>query len=102
LSTKRIKKEVYVKKFAAWIKSHDKKHRAIAEKLGISTSTMHQILKQGRMPSILVAYEIERYTHGAITLYDWIDGSKEGKKERQVEKQTSKVTCSGSNTFKEN
>lgn len=60
-------------KFAEWIKNNDKKQRGIAEKLGISTSTLHDILRQGQIPSLKVAYEIEKYTKGAITLYDWID-----------------------------
>lgn len=60
-------------KFADWVKSNDKKQRGVAEKLKISTSTLHDILRNGQMPSLKVAYEIEKYTKGAITLYDWID-----------------------------
>jgi transcriptional regulator with XRE-family HTH domain len=62
-----------VNKFATWMKSHDKKQRGVAEKLGISTSTLHDILRKDQMPSLKLAYEIEKYTKGAITLYDWID-----------------------------
>ncbi len=60
-------------KFADWVRSNDKKQRGVAQKLGISTSTLHEILRKGQMPSLKVAYEIEKYTKGAITLYDWID-----------------------------
>lgn len=60
-------------KFAEWIKSNDKKQRGVAQKLGISTSTLHEILKNGRMPYLKLAYEIEKYTRGAITVYDWLD-----------------------------
>lgn len=60
-------------KFYDWIKKNDKKQRGIAEKIGISPATLHEILRTGRMPSLKVAYEIEKYTQGQITLYDWID-----------------------------
>ena len=60
-------------KFAEWVQNNDKKQRGIALKIGISTSTLHQILRSGLMPSLRVAYEIEKYTKGAITLYDWLD-----------------------------
>lgn len=60
-------------KFANWMKSNDKKQRGVAEKLKISTSTLHDILRKGQIPSLKLAYEIEKYTKGAITLYDWID-----------------------------
>lgn len=60
-------------KFLLWIKDNDKKQRGVAEKLGISTSTLHDILRKGQLPSLKLAYEIEQYTKGAITLYDWID-----------------------------
>ena len=67
------KKRNKVNKFAEWMKSNDKKQRGVAEKLGISTSTLHDILRKGQMPSLKLAYEIEQYTKGAITVYDWID-----------------------------
>jgi transcriptional regulator with XRE-family HTH domain len=71
---KLIKKRNMPNKFASWMKSQDKKQRGVAEKLGISTSTLHDILKKGQMPSLKLAYQIEIYTKGAITLYDWVDG----------------------------
>jgi transcriptional regulator with XRE-family HTH domain len=62
-----------VNKFCEWIKNNDKKQRGVAEKLGISTSTLHDILRNGQMPSLRLAYEIEKYTKGTITVYDWFD-----------------------------
>ena len=62
------------------MKNNDKKQRGVAEKIGISTSTLHDILRKGQMPSLLVAYEIEKYTRGAVTIYDWIDQRREKKK----------------------
>lgn len=74
-------------KFALWIESQDKKQRGVAQKLGISTSTLHDILRQGQMPSLRLAYEIEKYTKGAITVYDWLDGDA-----RSEKKTMSKIT----------
>lgn len=62
-------------KFANWIKVNDKKQRGVAEKLGISASTLHDVLRKGQMPSLKLAYEIEQYTRGVITVYDWIDNA---------------------------
>lgn len=64
-------------KFAEWMKNNDKKQRGVAEKIRISTSSLHDILKKNQMPSLIVAYEIEKYTHGAVTVYDWIDQQSE-------------------------
>lgn len=55
------------------MKCNDKKQRGVAEKLKISTSTLHDILRKGQMPSLRLAYDIEQYTKGSITVYDWID-----------------------------
>jgi DNA-binding XRE family transcriptional regulator len=71
------KKRDKVNKFADWMKSNDKKQRGVAEKLHISTSTLHDILRKGQLPSLKLAYEIEKYTKGAVTVYDWIDQEQE-------------------------
>jgi DNA-binding XRE family transcriptional regulator len=73
-----------VNKFAEWVKNNDKKQRGVAEKLGISTSTLHDILRKGQLPSLKVAYEIEVYTHGAITVYDWLDSTEDMKRKNKV------------------
>jgi transposase len=62
-----------VNKFALWIESNDKKQRGVAEKLKISTSTLHDILRKGQLPGLKLAYDIEKYTKGAVTVYDWFD-----------------------------
>lgn len=62
-------------KFTKWIKENDKKQVLVAEKLGISTATLHEILRKGKIPSLKIAYKIEVYTKGVITLYDWLDES---------------------------
>lgn len=60
-------------KFALWVKNNDKKQRGVAAKLGISTSTLHDILRRGLLPNLKLAFDIEDYTKGAITVYDWKD-----------------------------
>lgn len=60
-------------KFFSWIKANDKKQRGVAQKLGISPATLNDILRKNHMPSLKTAYEIEKYTKGAVTLYDWFD-----------------------------
>lgn len=82
-----------VNKFAEWVKNNDRKHRSVAEKLGISTSGLHAILKTGQMPSMKTAYEIEKYTRGAVTMYDWLD--------HENEKNTVKSKTNKTDKFKE-
>ncbi len=60
-------------KFSTWMRNNDKKQRGVAEKLKISTSNLNDIVKKGQMPSLKVAYRIEVYTKGEVTVYDWID-----------------------------
>lgn len=81
-------------KFAAWMNSNDKKQRGVAAKLGISTSTLHDVLRKGQMPSMKLAYQIEQYTKGAVTMYDWFDEyAQENKKTstKTIKKKTKKV-----------
>jgi len=66
-----------VNKFAEWMKNNDKKQRGVAQKLGISTSTLHDIIRKDQLPNLKVAYEIEKYTRGVVTLYDWVDQGNE-------------------------
>lgn len=60
-------------KFAEWLQNSDKKQGGVAQKLFISASTLHCIVKKGKLPSLRLAYKIEKYTKGAVTLYDWVD-----------------------------
>lgn len=78
-------------KFSEWIKNSDKKQTGVAQKLNISASTLHDILKKGQIPSLRVAYEIENYTRGAITVYDWVDEPSQEEDEYDDDKQMTKV-----------
>jgi hypothetical protein len=62
-----------MKKLADWLDKKCIKHIGFAKEIGISTSTLHQILKLGRIPTLKIAYAIEIFTQGHITLYDWVD-----------------------------
>ena len=68
-----------MKKLADWLEIQCIKQIGFAKKIGVSTSTLHEILRLGRTPSMKVAYEIEKFTQGHITLYDWIDQGLEKK-----------------------
>jgi transcriptional regulator with XRE-family HTH domain len=60
-------------KFAQWMENNDKVQKYVAVKLGISPSSLHEIIRLDKLPSIRIAYEIEKYTMGAVTIYDWLD-----------------------------
>lgn len=80
-----------MKKFSEWIKNNDKKQCLVAARLSISSSSLNDILRLGRMPSIRVACEIEKYTNGEITIYDWIDHDVENKMKGSKKKKTKKT-----------
>ncbi len=63
-------------KLAKWIKDNGVKQCAVAMKVGVGNATLHDILREKYLPSLKTAYEIEKYTHGAVTVYDWLDASK--------------------------
>ncbi len=62
-----------------YLDSHGIKHRFFAEKIGISTSTLHCLLKKRNLPSLKLAYEIEKETNSLVTLYDWVEKAVEKK-----------------------
>ena len=60
-------------KFADWMKKNHQMQLGVSQELGISQPLLHNILKKNHTPTLKVAYAIELYTRGAITLYDWVD-----------------------------
>lgn len=66
-------------KFAKWMTANDKRQIDVAKKIGISASSLNEIIRQDKIPSIKVAYGIEVYTKGEITIYDWLDEYKRNK-----------------------
>lgn len=57
------------------------KHKWFADRIGISTATLHHILKGHHLPTLVVAVDIENLTHNAITVHDWYN-------EYQIAKET--------------
>ena len=62
-----------MKKLLDWLKMKHVKQAGFAQDIGISTSSLHEILRNGRVPNVKILYEIEKFTDGYITLYDWVD-----------------------------
>jgi transcriptional regulator with XRE-family HTH domain len=63
-------------KFALWVLKNDKKQSIVAKKIGMSPSSLVEILRNGRIPSIKFAHAIEIYTNGEIKVYDWLEEEK--------------------------
>lgn len=55
------------------MKAQCKQQRGVAKELGISTSSLHDILRKGQLPSLIVARRIHNYTEGDIEVDDWLD-----------------------------
>lgn len=60
-------------KFARWMEENEKQQNKVAQKVGISSSFLNDLIHRGKKPSIKIAFEIEKYTKGEITVYDWLD-----------------------------
>ena len=70
---KHNKRGKIMNKFAKWMKDNDKVQALVAKKLGISPSSLHEIIRLDKIPSLKIALQIEEYTNDAITVYDWLD-----------------------------
>jgi DNA-binding transcriptional regulator LsrR (DeoR family) len=69
-----------VKKFALWMINNEKKQNAVAKKLKICQSTLHEIIKKDQLPNLVHARLIQNYTNDAVTMDDWLDELPEEKK----------------------
>jgi len=58
-------------KLGEYLRVRGTKHIVFAEKIGTSTTTLHNILKKGLIPSLPIAIEIEKKTKGVVSVYDW-------------------------------
>jgi DNA-binding XRE family transcriptional regulator len=65
-----------MKKLLDWVKKKCIKQKGMAEKIGVSEATLHEILLHNKSPNLKVAYAIEIFTEGDITIYDFIDDIK--------------------------
>ena len=74
-------------KFAEWVKKKGVKQRHIADKIGVSTSSLHEILRLDKIPSVQVCGAIREFTDGDITFDDWLDQSnKQSMKTKKIKK----------------
>lgn len=49
----------------------------LARRLGISTAHMSELLSGRKMPSLTLAYRIERLTNGAVPVSAWVPTDKD-------------------------
>ena len=54
-----------------WIKKTGRKQTWVAERAGVSVSTIHRIATGKTKPSLDLVQKIERITDGAVGLHDW-------------------------------
>lgn len=59
-------------KLAEWVEENCTSQRKLARVLDISTSSLHDILRSGKTPSLKVAYAIEKFTKGEVKMYHWV------------------------------
>jgi hypothetical protein len=60
------------------------KYRSFAKIIKTSPFTLHGILNDIRLPTLTMAYEIEKKTMGAVTLYDWVLDINKAKKSSET------------------
>lgn len=59
-------------KLEKYLKHRSVSQRGFAKKIGTSPNNLSSLIRGKSMPSLLLAYEIEKKTGGLVTLYDWI------------------------------
>lgn len=74
-----------MKKLIDYLEYTGIKQLVFARKLGTNTTTLHNILRKGLMPSLEIAVAIERETKGKVSVYDWLK-TKENQKSK-IDKQ---------------
>ncbi len=59
-------------KLKIYIKQEEKSQQEFSRILGVTPNTLSSLIKGKSMPSLKLAYKIEKATGGLVTLYDWI------------------------------
>jgi predicted transcriptional regulator len=67
----------FVTKLHRYLHDRGLKHRYFADKIEISTSSLHHILTGRYLPSIPVASRIQQQTRNSVTIEDWLDEYKD-------------------------
>jgi len=60
-------------KLGKYLKHHNISQRGFANKIGTTPNNLCSLIHGKHLPSLRLAYEIEKKTGGLVTLYDWID-----------------------------
>jgi len=79
-----------MKKFSRWVFENNAKQIDLAEALGVSTTTMHNLIKKDAIPTLELAIAIEEYTNEEVTVYDWSSNKKENRTSPKIPKKTAK------------
>jgi DNA-binding XRE family transcriptional regulator len=89
-----IKKDKTMQKLREYLKKRHMKQKGFAQEVGISTATLHHLLKGNNLPSIATAIAIEEKTQKFISVYDWVKSKKADKdiKEQDQEGTKKQVT----------
>jgi len=69
------------------LKNKKKKQSDFAKDIGVTQNTINVLVNGKSMPSLRLAYKIERATGGLVTLYDWIS---EDEKKNEPKQETKK------------
>lgn len=66
-NTKKYKQKITLREY---IESSGLKHCFFAQEIGVQPNTLSRILN-GYTPTLKIAIDIEKYTKGKISVYDW-------------------------------
>lgn len=59
-------------KLEKYLKHKSVSQRGFAKKIGTTPNNLSSLIRGKSMPSLRLAYEIEKKTGGLVTVYDWI------------------------------
>lgn len=59
-------------KLEKYLKHRGISQRGFAKKIGTTPNNLSSLIRGNSLPSLRLAYEIEKKTGGLVTLYDWI------------------------------
>ena len=59
-------------KLGKYLKHRGISQRRFAERAGTTPTNLNSLIKGNSLPSLRLAYEIEKKTGGLVSMYDWI------------------------------
>lgn len=66
-----IKREKSMK-LKQYLKDNYIQQKALVDKLGISATHANALVHERTTPTLEIAYAIEKFTKGKVTVYDWL------------------------------